>query len=205
MKQTNDLTIALDGLGINLEDEALRAVVVHLNLLRRWATKMNLVSKGDLPHAEVRHAADSLTLLRLQTIKNARGLAIDVGSGAGFPGLPLAAARPDLQVTLLEPRQKRGVFLTQVIAKAKLSNSVWLQSRLPDPALNGKFDLVVSRATFPPDVIFDRVRPLLKSDGVAVFMTSTPTELSSDANIIERDSVILGEDIRYLTAARCVR
>ena len=125
-----------------------------------------------------------------------------MGSGAGFPGIPLAAARRDLQFTLLEPREKRGVFLTQVIAQAGLQHVVWHKGRVPEPALNGKFELVVSRATFPPEIIFDQVSPLLATNGIAVFMTSAPTDMAATANVIEEDSFRLGEHVRYLTVVQ---
>jgi 16S rRNA (guanine527-N7)-methyltransferase len=202
MEPFSTLKEAIAQLEITVADDALEAVSVHLSLLRRWAKKMNLVSKGDLPYAETRHAADSLSLLRLQTLRSVAGNVIDVGSGAGFPGIPLAAARRDLQFTLLEPREKRGVFLTQVIAQAGLQHVVWHKGRVPEPALNGKFELVVSRATFPPEIIFDQVSPLLATNGIAVFMTSAPTNMAATANVIEEDSFRLGEHVRYLTAVQ---
>ena len=198
------LESAVSELGLQLEDTTFAAVASHLAMLRRWAPKINLVSKGDLPFAEVRHAADSLSLLRLKTVQAVTGEAIDVGSGAGFPGIPLAAARRDLQVTLLEPRQKRGAFLTQVLSHAGLNHVRWLQGRLPDDALNHRFDLVVSRATFPPEIIFERIRPLLKPNGIAAFMTSERTDLSPSARIIERDAFQLGDHVRHLTVAQSI-
>ena len=202
MTDTSKFHEAISSLGISIEDKAFAAISIHLELLRKWAPKVNLVSKTDLPFAEVRHAADALSLLRLRSIQEATGRLIDVGSGAGYPGIPLAAARPDLDVVLLEPRKKRGAFLTQVKRQARLNHASWHDGRLPEPSLNGLFDIVVSRATFPPDTLFTHIQPLLAPNGIAVVMSSEAVELSAEAQIIERDRFTLGGQVRHLTVAK---
>ena len=193
---------AVDALGLALNDATLQAVEVHLTLLRKWAPKVNLVSKGDLASAESRHAADALSLLRLASLRQASGRLIDVGSGAGFPGVPIAAARRDLDITLLEPRQKRGAFLTQVLRQAGLTHARWRPGRLPEPSLNGQFDVVVSRATFPPEALVERVAPLLTPHGIIILMTSQEPAPDPLAHVVERDMVILRGQERHLTVVK---
>ena len=85
------------------------AIEQHLTLLERWAPRVNLTTVANPEDALVRHVVDSLSLLALRAVREATA-AIDLGSGAGFPGLPLALALPHLQMSLVEPRRKRGAF-----------------------------------------------------------------------------------------------
>ena len=202
MSSRGPLRDAAASLDLSLSDEAYNAINVHLALLRKWAPRVNLVSVGDLPHAEYRHAADALSLLRLESFQTTTGRLIDVGSGAGFPGIPLAAVRRDLDITLLEPRLKRGAFITQVLAQAGLSNARWYSGRLPDPSLHGMFDVVVSRATFPPPLLIERVTPLLKPGGIIFVMSAAEIQLPHNAQLVERDAFVLQGLERRLTAVR---
>ena len=202
MSSRGPLRDAAASLDLSLSDEAYNAINVHLALLRKWALRVNLVSVGDLPHAEYRHAADALSLLRLESFRTTTGRLIDVGSGAGFPGIPLAAVRRDLDITLLEPRLKRGAFITQVLAQAGLSNARWYSGRLPDPSLHGMFDVVVSRATFPPPLLIERVTPLLKPGGIIFVMSAAEIQLPHNAQLVERDTFVLQGLERRLTAVR---
>ncbi|MFT5429661.1 MAG: 16S rRNA (guanine527-N7)-methyltransferase [Myxococcota bacterium] len=165
-------------LGVPWDDRWMSALTAHYTLLKRWAPKVNLISVGDLPHAVNRHILDSLSLLALEPVREATGRLIDVGSGAGFPGIPLAAALPDVDCTLLEPRKKRGVFITQAIVAAGLKNARWMSGRLPDDTLAGRFDLVISRATFAPPELLARVAPLLAPGGTAAIMSASAPDLS---------------------------
>ena len=102
---------------------------------------------------------------------------MDVGSGAGFPGMPLAIACPNIDWALMEPRQRRGAFLNQVIADMGVTNARWLATRLPDPSVNGQFGLAVSRATFAPERLVHELAPLLSSDGKMVLMAAREPNL----------------------------
>ncbi len=148
----------------------------HLALLKQWAPKVNLISLKSGEDPAIRHTLDSLTLLKLAAVRDLEPgtAAADLGAGAGFPGIPLAIARPDTHWTLIEPRTKRGAFLTQVIARAALTNAHWTETRTPDPALNGQFDLVVSRATLEPTTLLTHAAPLLKPEGRVCVMAAAP-------------------------------
>ncbi len=159
-------------LGLEADPAWQPAVDVHLRLLERWAAKMNLSTVTDPQDALVRHVVDSLALLLLDRVRRTPGPVLDVGSGAGFPGIPLAAALP-VPFTLLEPRQKRGVFLSRVLVEARLGNARWREGRLPDPALTG-FDLVVSRATLAPEELLDAAIPALAPGGAVAVMAAEP-------------------------------
>ncbi len=132
-------------------------------LLQKWRTAMNLVGPGPVePHfVDARQAVDGL---------GATGRWADLGSGAGFPGVALAEAYPDLEVLLVESRQKRATFLKQVLRETGLANAEVFHGRTED--LSPGFDSIISRAYRPPeDVLCDADR-LLNAQGCVVVLTS---------------------------------
>ncbi|MED5370748.1 MAG: RsmG family class I SAM-dependent methyltransferase [Myxococcota bacterium] len=134
----------------------------HLELLRKWRKAMDLVGPGPLePHFQDARRA-------MQALPTQDGeLWADLGSGAGFPGVALAALHPTVRVQLVESRERRTVFLRQVARK--LPNAEVLHQRsedLPDGAFQG----VVSRAYKGPEGVFEDARRLLVSGGKVALM-----------------------------------
>jgi 16S rRNA (guanine(527)-N(7))-methyltransferase RsmG len=137
---------------------------VHRALLEKWRGAMDLVGPGPIdPHFA--DAAEAVADL------DARGDWVDLGSGAGFPGIALAGAFPAARVTLVERRQKRAAFLQQVVARAALANAAVHAgdaAELPAAA----FDGVISRAyKSPEEVLVDAAR-LLRPGGTAVVLVA---------------------------------
>jgi len=130
----DDLAALLDAglarLAIDLDATARARLCDYMALLRKWSAKTNLIAKNASDTEIVEHFLDSLSLLPLPP----GAQLIDVGSGAGFPGLLLAAARPSLTVQLIEPRQKRAAFLRQVARSLHLENVTCHECRLEDIA-----------------------------------------------------------------------
>lgn len=119
---------------------------IHYAELRLWNPRLSLVGPGDVGEIVERHYGESLAALPL--VPAGRRQAADVGSGAGFPGLVLAAARPDLRVTLVESRRRKWSFLRTVTRKASLS-CVCLNARVgaaPPEGFPTDLDLVTVRA-----------------------------------------------------------
>ncbi|MES1170864.1 MAG: 16S rRNA (guanine(527)-N(7))-methyltransferase RsmG [Actinomycetota bacterium] len=115
----------------------------HWALVKQWNARTNLTAVVDDAEAAVRHYADSFVALPLRPL----GSLIDIGSGAGYPGFPLAIAAPERQVTLLEPRQKRVSFLEVAAARLGLKNvrvRLGASTDTPDQA----YAAAVTRATF---------------------------------------------------------
>ena len=137
---------------------------VHKELLAKWRKAMDLVGPGPLdPHFE--DAARAVSWL------GACGDWVDLGSGAGFPGVALASRFPAAKVTLVESRQRRVSFLRQVAARAGLPSLSVFHGRT-ETLTEGAWDGVVSRAYRPPpDYLADALR-LLKPGGVAVLMAA---------------------------------
>jgi 16S rRNA (guanine(527)-N(7))-methyltransferase RsmG len=131
----------------------------YLALLRRWNARINLVSAGDIERLEGRHLADSLALVKL--IPPGTRSLVDLGTGAGFPGLPIAIARPDLHVTLLDAKTKAIAFLKTVRRALDLTNVEFFHGRVSDYQPSPPPDLIVSRAAFPPVQLLEIAATLL--------------------------------------------
>ena len=131
-----------------LSERALDALWAHFVELRRWNPKLSLIGPGTTAEILDRHYGESLAALELLDASDR--VLLDVGSGGGFPGLVLAAARPDLAVTLVEPRQRKWAFLMTAVRRGGLSCKV-LDARVERPlnpswALPEAIDVVTLRA-----------------------------------------------------------
>jgi 16S rRNA (guanine527-N7)-methyltransferase len=139
-------------------------------LLVRWAPRLDLVSRADLERVRERHIDDSLRVEPLLR-EVAPGAVIDVGSGAGFPGIPLAIVAPERHVRLLEPRTSRAAFLEEAVRVLELDCEVLLlraedAARLPE--LRRAHALSAARAVAPPARAFELLAPLTAPGGVSV-------------------------------------
>ncbi|MCX5874721.1 MAG: 16S rRNA (guanine(527)-N(7))-methyltransferase RsmG [Deltaproteobacteria bacterium] len=134
MSATQSKDILQEGLtamGIAMDGQARKRLVSYCDELLRWGAKINLVAKAPLRETIETHFLDSLTLLRvLPPLDEPQLPLLDIGTGAGFPGLALKAARPELPVILVEPRQKRVSFLRHVIRTLELKDIEVLCGRL---------------------------------------------------------------------------
>jgi 16S rRNA (guanine(527)-N(7))-methyltransferase RsmG len=129
-----------------LTPRAIESLHLHYQELARWNARLSLIGPGTIEQILERHYGESLAALPL--IPPGSRTAVDVGSGAGFPGLVLAAARPDLDLTLVEPRQKKWSFLLAASRRASLPCRC-LDARVASPLPEGlpeRIDLVTVRA-----------------------------------------------------------
>ena len=138
----------LDGLGLALPGDARQRLVSYVALLERWNRTYNLTAIREPERMVTHHLLDCLAALpALDRLAGGRPIALlDVGSGGGLPGIPLAIARPDWQVTMVEPVHKKGAFLTQAIAELGIANASVAVVRVEDLHATAPFDIVVSRA-----------------------------------------------------------
>src|SRR5258708_14058430 len=133
---------------VDLSDHQIAQLYEHYELLQRWNRKINLTSIPSGPEAVIRHYCESLFFgANLPVAEEAR--IADLGSGAGFPGVPIAILRPEWRVALIESQQRKAVFLRE--ATRGLSNVVVLANRAED--VEGRFDWLVSRAVDPKEVL----------------------------------------------------
>jgi 16S rRNA (guanine527-N7)-methyltransferase len=143
----------------------------YLDLLVEVNARMNLTRITDRESARVLHIADALTLLAFLP-RGAHRLA-DVGSGGGVPGIPLAIARPDARVALIESTQKKAAFLEETARALNLSNVRVLPVRAEDAARGAEresFDVVTARAVGALDTLLEWCMPLLRTRGRVLAM-----------------------------------
>ena len=131
---------------VPLSDEQMSALDRHYQLLVKWNRVLNLTSIRDTEEAVIRHYCECLFFASLLP---EMGRVLDLGSGAGFPGVPVAILRPEMGVSLLESHQRKAVFLRE--ATRELTNVDVLSKRAED--ISGVWDLVVSRAVDPQEVL----------------------------------------------------
>lgn len=139
----------------------------YFELIAEWNEKMNLTAITDASGVALKHFADSLSLLNFVDIPQNSSLA-DVGTGAGFPGVVLKIARPDIKLTLIDSLNKRLVFLGEVCAQLGIEAEL-IHSRAEDGARDEKlresFDFAVSRAVARMNVLSEYCLPYVKVGG----------------------------------------
>ncbi len=143
MSLAAQIAAGLESMGIALPQEAPARLAAHLELVAKWNRVHNLTAVRETEQMVVLHVLDSLSLL---PHLGAARLVVDVGTGAGFPGIPVAIARPDLAVTLLDSSHKKGTFLEQAKAELGLANVTVACERVEAYRPAQPFDVVVSRA-----------------------------------------------------------
>lgn len=140
-----------------LDADALSRLFVYFKELKHWSGKINLIAKKATDREILeKHFLDSLTLLPLLDGDSAHLL--DIGTGAGFPGLVCKAARPDLQLTLVEPRQKRVAFLSHIARTLQLTGLSILNCRVEDESVlpsDGGYTYITSRAVTEVKMFLD--------------------------------------------------
>lgn len=176
---------------IELDDLAVNRLCAYNELLIEWNEKINLTALTAPEDVALKHFTDSLMLLRYIDIeKDARVRVIDVGTGAGFPGLVLKIARPDIQLTLLDSLQKRLNFLDTVCRALDIENVELIHSRAEDGSrtkLRDSFDIAVSRAVASMNTLCEYDMPYVKVGGrfIAMKGKDADTELADAQNAIK--------------------
>ena len=181
--------------GFSLTENQLEQFNKYADLLIEWNEKMNLTAITEPSEIVTKHFVDSLYGLKFL---NGRKTVIDVGTGAGFPGLPLKIAKTDIELTLLDSLNKRLRFLSEMTNRLGLKSVECVHSRAEDGAkigssLRESFDVAVSRAVANLSCLCEYCLPYVKRGGVflAYKGPDTETELADAQNAIE----ILGGEV----------
>ena len=170
-KQVQHLTKGCSELGIPLSAEIKGKICNYLQELIIWNRRINLISRQDTDNIALHHFLDSLSLLPHVEIPMGAKM-IDVGTGAGFPGVPLKICRSDLRLTLVESVRKKVLFLKHLVEHLSLSEVSVLHERAE--ALHGKskhqnhYDVAVARAVSPLKSLILLCLPFLKPGGIFV-------------------------------------
>lgn len=155
-------------LGVTLSDEIIEMFAVYGEMLKERNKSVNLTAITEDNDIAVKHFVDSLTLCPLLSETKARSL-IDIGTGAGFPGIPVKLVCPEIKVTLVDSLEKRVKFLNDVIAELKLEGIEAIHSRAEDIGRDNKhrekYDFATARAVSSIPVLLEYCMPLLKVKG----------------------------------------
>ncbi len=168
-----------------LSDEQGAGLRRYTELVERWTSRCNLVSKNDLNRIVSKHVADSWNFTRVPGLLAGVRI-LDVGSGAGFPGMVLALLRPDVQVVLLDSRRQRTLFLREAVEQLGLANAQVLCQRVEElkNSMPDFFELVTARAVAGLEELWQWVQPLLRPQGVLVTQKGLQEEIEPLAGVM---------------------
>lgn len=175
------LATAASAIGVGLSADAIDRFGRLRDLLRRWNDRFNLTAIDQPDEIERRLFLDAISMLpmldeALASVRRRPGerpKLVDIGSGAGFPGLPIAICRPDLDVTMVEATGKKVRFIDAAIVECGLTNARALHDRAEEiarePGFRGAFDAATARAVGRLPTLIELAMPLLRIGGVALF------------------------------------
>lgn len=176
--------------GITLKEEQICSLNRYYELLIEWNQKMNLTALTEPHDVALKHFCDSILLLNYVDIPQGSSL-IDVGTGAGFPSIPIKIVRPDIELCLLDSLNKRLVFLSDVVLELNLSDVAIVHARAEDEAKNKNmresFDFATSRAVAQLNVLSEYCLPYVKVGGAFLAMKGkySEEEIASSKNAIK--------------------
>ena len=178
----------LNKIQLNVNDEVLNKFWVYMTNLLEWNKKINLTAITEEDDIILKHFIDSLTILEYIPEKSN---VIDVGTGAGFPGIPLKIVREDINMTLMDSLNKRITFLNEVINKLGLKKINAIHSRAEElakmPEHREKYDIAVSRAVANLSTLSEYMIPFVKVGGKCICMkgSNIEEELKTAKNAIK--------------------
>ncbi len=180
-------------IAISLEEKQIEQFYEYMNLLLEWNEKINLTSITEPKEVILKHFIDSFTIQKY--IQEGQKV-IDVGTGAGFPGIPLAIIKQNTEITLLDSLHKRILFLEEVISSLKLKKIKTVHARVEEFAKNKlereSYDIATSRAVAPLNVLLEYLLPLVKIGGYCICMKGSNIEEIKEA---ENALTVLGGKI----------
>ena len=182
-----EFIVALNNINIHLTKEAEDALEIYASFLLEYNEHTNLTAIKTMSEIYLKHFYDSLTISKLVDFNN--GKLLDVGTGAGFPGMVLAVCFPNLQVDLLDSNNKKIKFLEELIKKLNLTNVQTVYSRAEDYTRvnREKYDYVTSRAVADLRVLLELNIPSLKINGEFLVMKGNiDEELKLSQNAIKK-------------------
>ncbi len=192
------LVIGLADLGVSATEQQIDLLLAFVRLIEKWNKTYNLTAIRNREEMLRLHILDSLAVLPFISGKNI----IDVGTGAGLPGIPLAIFMPDVQFTLLDSNAKKTRFVQQAVLELKLENVEVVHSRVEQLKREGEFDAVLSRAFASLHDIMQWTDYLLQAEGVLIAMKGQKpvAELEQLERVYSVKSIV----VPGIDAERCV-
>ncbi len=176
--------------GLELNETAIERLKKYSALLREWNEKMNLTAITDPDEIVIKHFLDCLMIFKNSQIPEGARV-IDVGTGAGFPGMVMKIARPDISLTLLDSLNKRLTFLSEVLKELNLDAEI-VHARAEEggrkPELREKFDIATARAVAKLNILAEYCMPYVKVGGCFIAMKgpSAPEETAAAERAIKK-------------------
>lgn len=189
----------VESLNINLTEDMLNKLRLYANTLISYNEHTNLTSITELDQIYLKHFYDSLTLTKVIDLTKVNTL-IDIGTGAGFPGMVIAICFPNLQVTLLDSNNKKTTFLTKLNETLKLDNINIMHARSEEYALSHleEYDVVTSRAVTHLRGLSELCLPLVKINGYFIPLKGdAKEEIESSLDIITTLNGIIEDSIVF--------
>lgn len=184
-------------ININLSVEQLRKFYTYMELLIEWNEKINLTTIIEPEEIILKHFIDSITI---SNEINDGDNVVDVGTGAGFPGIPLSIVNSQIKITLVDSLNKRLIFLKDVIDKLELKNVELIHSRAEEFGQNKKyrekFDVATSRAVANMSTLSEYLVPLVKINGKCIYMKAS--EIDKEIEDAQKAINILGGNIKNI-------
>ena len=199
MNRIESLVKGSQELNINLNDRQKQAFIIYKDLLKEWNEKINITAITDDKEIDTKHFLDSLSPLVTHLFDNNEKI-IDIGTGGGFPGLPLKIYNEKLNVTLLDSLNKRIIFLNEVIKTLGLTNIDAIHGRAEEVARQDKYwqkyDICISRAVASLNTLSEYCLPFVRPGGHFISMKGPDVE--EELKEAEKAIAILGGQVKKL-------
>lgn len=180
-------------LGAHIEENQIQQLLNYKDILLEWNQKMNLTAIEEEKEVIIKHFLDSISCVKINQLKG-NGKIIDVGTGAGFPGIPLKVIFPQLKLTLLDSLNKRINFLKEVCLQLQLEEVEFIHGRAEDFGQNKQhreaYDYAVARAVAPLNILVEYCLPFVKVGGY--FICQKGKALHEELQEAEKAIKILG-------------
>ena len=181
------LKSGLAELGITPSDEQIKAFMTYLSELKKWNKAYNLTGLANDEDIIIKHFLDSL--LYLKAIPQGALHVADIGTGAGFPGIPITIVRPEIEMYLIDPSGKKAVFLRHIIWQLQLKKIEVIEKRIEELKVNQELpfavDIAVTRALFDVSEFIRKASPIVKPGGILILNKGpkAPEEVAKLRNV----------------------
>jgi 16S rRNA (guanine527-N7)-methyltransferase len=177
----------LESEGIAIDRAMEDALENYVAMVTEWSAYASLVSGGDIHALWERHVYDSLSLAPvLKNLGEDKSCLLDIGSGGGFPSVPLAIILPELRVTLLERSEKKAGFLKRAIGLLKLRNAVVVQGEFPGCLTDWRGGAITARAIERPEEVFEGIKGFVVGGSVFLCQSTRTAAKAADMFHVEQ-------------------
>lgn len=199
LENRKSLIEGLVELGVDISEESLEKLILFKDIMLEWNKRINLTTITEEKEIIIKHFLDSATCLCTGYIKSGMSI-IDVGSGAGFPGIPVKILKSGLKMTLLDSLNKRIIYLNEAVKALKLENTSAVHARAEE-AGNSKthrehYDIVLSRAVASMNVLCEYCLPFAKVGGF--FLCQKGPDIRKEIGEAEKSIKIMGGAIKEI-------